>query len=69
MATPDAGARVEETPARTIRDELADLVRRAVREGDLDVASRLIEVVRAQRPAVAAGVVDLAAERARRGEK
>jgi hypothetical protein len=68
-ATPDAGARVGEAPARTIRDELADLVGRAVREGDLELASRLIEVVRAQRPAVAAGVVDLAAERARRGEK
>jgi hypothetical protein len=66
--TSDDELRSAATPARTIRDDLAALVARAVREGDLDLATRLIEVVRAQRPA-AAGVVDLAAERARRGDR
>ena len=56
-------------PTHTIRDDLAELVARAVREGELDLASRLIEVIRAQRPAATSSVVDLATERARRGDK
>lgn len=51
--------------ARSILDELAALVGRAVAEGNLDLARALIDAQRsAQAPA--APVVDLATERARR---
>lgn len=55
---------------RTVREELADVVRRAVREGDLTLAMRLLDATRVTEPGqprdAHANVIELATRRARR---
>ena len=55
------------TPPRSLRDDLAELLARAVREGDLETAGKLLEAVRGSPKAAPTNVTDLAAERQRRG--
>jgi hypothetical protein len=47
-----------EAPERSLRDDLADVIARAVREGDFETAGKLVEVLKAQRSS-AAPVVQL----------
>jgi hypothetical protein len=67
-AGPSDGAATESasTAPRTLRDELAEVIARAVREGRFDLASKLVEAAALPDPP-SAGVVDLQSERVKRG--